>query len=87
MKHVYTVVALAAALTAPAWAQNLAIVNGKPVPLARVSALQQQVERSGRPVDEAMLAQLKEEIERQIAKGTAVPQLGGSFTTARATLP
>jgi peptidyl-prolyl cis-trans isomerase C len=62
MKHVYTVVALAAALTAPAWAQNLAIVNGKPVPLARVTALQQQVERSGRPVDEAMLAQLKEEI-------------------------
>ena len=35
----------------------------------------------------AVTAQLKEEIERQIAKGTAVPQLGGSFTTARATLP
>lgn len=30
---------------------------------------------------------VKQEIERQIAKGTAVPQLGGSFVTSRATLP
>lgn len=31
-------------------------------------------------------AHIKEEIERQIAKGTAVPQLGESFVTSRATL-
>ena len=35
---------------------------------------------------EATQALLKEEIERQIARGTAVPQLGGNFVTTRATL-
>jgi peptidyl-prolyl cis-trans isomerase C len=62
MKHVLTAVALATSLAAPAWAQNLAIVNGKPVPSARLNALATQVERSGRPVDDATKAQLKEEI-------------------------
>lgn len=32
---------------------------------------------------EATTAQIKDEIERQIAKGTAVPQLGGSFTVTQ----
>lgn len=36
---------------------------------------------------DATQALVKQEIERQIAKGTAVPQLGGSFITSRATLP
>lgn len=36
---------------------------------------------------DATQALVKQEIERQIAKGTAVPQLGGSFVTSRATLP
>jgi peptidyl-prolyl cis-trans isomerase C len=55
-----TVVALMA--TAPwAAAQNLAIVNGKAVPTARVDALAQQLVGAGRPVDDAMRAQLKEE--------------------------
>lgn len=50
-----------AALTASA--QNLAIVNGKPVPLERVQALKQQIEeRSGREVPAEMDAQIKEEI-------------------------
>lgn len=35
---------------------------------------------------DAIVAHVKDEIERQIAKGTAVPQLGGSFVTSRATL-
>jgi hypothetical protein len=35
---------------------------------------------------DATQAFLKAEIERQIAKGTAVPQLGGNFVTTRATL-
>jgi peptidyl-prolyl cis-trans isomerase C len=59
-------VAIAAALLAlqavPASAQNVAIVNGKAVPTARLEALAQQVARSGRPVTPDMQGQLKEEI-------------------------
>jgi len=59
-------VAIAAALLAlqavPASAQNVAIVNGKAVPTARLEALAQQVARSGRPVTPEMQGQLKEEI-------------------------
>ena len=59
--HALTAVAL---LTAAPWAlsQNVAIVNGKAVPLARVEALAQQVAASGRPVDDTVRAQLKEEV-------------------------
>ncbi|NIM41604.1 MAG: peptidylprolyl isomerase [Hydrogenophaga sp.] len=61
-----TLTALTAAVlmaTAPwAAAQNVAIVNGKPVPTARVDALVQQIEASGRPVDDTVRAQIKEEV-------------------------
>jgi peptidyl-prolyl cis-trans isomerase C len=53
---------LVAALSFSAMAQNLAVVNGKPVPSSRVEALKQQVERSGRPVTPEILAQIKEEL-------------------------
>ncbi|MGQ9723946.1 MAG: peptidylprolyl isomerase [Tepidimonas sp.] len=53
---------LAAGLAVPALAQNVAIVNGKPVPMARLKALEQQVARSGRPVDDALRQQLREEV-------------------------
>ena len=46
----------------PVAAQNLAIVNGKPVPKARAEALKQQVERSGRPITPEIEAQIKEEV-------------------------
>lgn len=49
-----------AALSASA--QNLAIVNGKAVPLERVTVLKQQIERSGRQVPPEMDAQIKEEV-------------------------
>lgn len=59
--HALTAVALVAA--APwALAQNVAIINGKAVPLSRVEALAQQVAASGRPVDDQVRAQLKEEV-------------------------
>jgi peptidyl-prolyl cis-trans isomerase C len=63
MKHTLTraVLAMALASAGAAHAQNLAIVNGKPVPSARLKALEQQVARSGRPVDDQVRAQLKEE--------------------------
>ena len=54
--------ALAGALALPAAAQNVAIVNGKAVPKARVDALAQQVARSGRPVTPEMQGQLKDEV-------------------------
>ncbi|WP_101047760.1 peptidylprolyl isomerase [Macromonas nakdongensis] len=62
MKHALTAVALAATFALPVSAQNLAIVNGKPVPSARVEALAQQLERAGRPVNAEVKAQLKEEV-------------------------
>jgi len=43
-------------------AQNVAIVNGKAVPKARVEALAQQLARSGRPVTPDIEAQIKEEV-------------------------
>jgi peptidyl-prolyl cis-trans isomerase C len=57
--------ALAAALIGialPALAQNVAIVNGKPVPKARVDALAVQLAKSGRPVSAEMQGQLKDEV-------------------------
>ena len=54
--------ALLGALAIPATAQNLAIVNGKPIPKARVDALAQQMARAGRPVTPEQQNQLKDEV-------------------------
>jgi len=53
---------LMGALVVPAQAQNLAIVNGKPVPLARVDALAQQFARSGRQITPEMMDELKKAV-------------------------
>jgi len=45
-----------------ALAQNIAIVNGKAVPKARLDSLSQQIERSGRPITPEMQGQLREEV-------------------------
>ena len=45
-----------------ALAQNIAIVNGKPVTKARLDALTAQVAKSGRPVTPEMQAQIKDEL-------------------------
>ena len=59
--------ALLSTLALTVSAQNVAIVNGKAVPTARVDALAQQVARSGRPITPEMQGQLKEEgIAREI---------------------
>jgi peptidyl-prolyl cis-trans isomerase C len=49
-------------IAVPAFAQNVAIVNGKPVPKARVEMLQQQLAKAGRPVTPELLGQLKDEV-------------------------
>ncbi|HZY16129.1 MAG TPA: peptidylprolyl isomerase [Ramlibacter sp.] len=54
--------AAAIGLAVPAMAQNLAIVNGKPVPKARVEILQQQLAKAGRPLSPEMQDQLKDEV-------------------------
>jgi len=50
----------------PALAQNVAVVNGKPIPKARLDMLQnqvkQQAERMGRPVPPEIEKQLREEL-------------------------
>jgi len=57
--------ALAAAtlcIALPVAAQNVAIVNGKPVSKARVDMLAAQLAKAGRPVPPEMQAQLKDEV-------------------------
>jgi peptidyl-prolyl cis-trans isomerase C len=57
-----TLSALILGLALPAFAQNVAIVNGKPVPSSRVDALAQQLAKAGRPVTSEMQGQLKDEV-------------------------
>ena len=54
--------ALLGSMALPVLAQNVAIVNGKPIPKERVEVLKQQVERSGRQITPEMEGQIKEEI-------------------------
>jgi peptidyl-prolyl cis-trans isomerase C len=54
--------ALLVGLALPVFAQNVAIVNGKPVPTARVDVLKAQLAKSGRPVGAEMDGQLKDEV-------------------------
>jgi peptidyl-prolyl cis-trans isomerase C len=61
-KQILSTLALAVLATSAAWAQNVAIVNGKPVPSSRVEALSQQVAAQGKPVTPEMTAQIKEEV-------------------------
>ena len=57
---------LTGALSLPAQAQNVAIVNGKPVPKARLDALEAQIKaqaaRTGQPIPPEVQGQLREEI-------------------------
>jgi len=62
-KHLLTALAAASLFAAaPGLAQNIAIVNGKPVPKARADMLAAQLAKSGRPVSPEMQAQLKDEV-------------------------
>ena len=55
-------VLLTAGTMGSAFAQNVAIVNGKAVPKARMDSLAQQVAKAGKPVTPEMQVQLKEEV-------------------------
>jgi peptidyl-prolyl cis-trans isomerase C len=58
----FALAALVVGLSPLVNAQNLAIVNGKAVPLARVEALSQQIARSGREVTPDIEKQIKDEV-------------------------
>ena len=58
----FALAALVASLSPLVNAQNVAIVNGKAVPLARAEALSQQVIRSGRQITPEMEKQIKDEV-------------------------
>ena len=61
--HLFSAVAVAAlSIAVPAFAQNVAIVNGKPVPKARVDMLASQLAKSGRPVTPEISGQIKDEV-------------------------
>jgi len=64
MKISLSALTVAVLIAASPWAaaQNVAIVNGKAVPTARIDALAKQIEASGRPVDDEVRAQIKEEV-------------------------
>ena len=55
-------VALAMSLPLAAFAQNIAIVNGKPVPKARVDTLITQAERSGQKVSPEIQQQARDQV-------------------------
>jgi peptidyl-prolyl cis-trans isomerase C len=59
-----SLLALSVALLSPlaVQAQNVAIVNGKPVPKARVDMLMQQATRGGQPKTPELEAQVKDEV-------------------------
>ena len=64
-KNLLSSIALATLMTglSPlAFAQNIAIVNGKAVPQARAEALSQQIVRSGRQITPEMEKQIKDEV-------------------------
>ncbi|MEP6825048.1 MAG: peptidyl-prolyl cis-trans isomerase [Ramlibacter sp.] len=62
-KLILTAAAVAAfGVALPAFAQNLAIVNGKPVPKSRADALTAQVAKSGRPMTPEVQNQIKDEV-------------------------
>jgi peptidyl-prolyl cis-trans isomerase C len=56
------VAAATLAIALPAAAQNVAIVNGKPVPKARVDMLASQLAKTGRILNAEMQGQLKDEV-------------------------
>lgn len=59
--------ALLAAIALPALAQNLAVVNGKPVPSARADVMVKQMAAQGQPDNEQLRTMVKEElINREI---------------------
>ncbi|MES2184252.1 MAG: peptidylprolyl isomerase [Pseudomonadota bacterium] len=65
MSGIAAAAALATLLALPALAQNIAIVNGKPIPKSRADLLIAQVVKSGRPSTPDLEKQVKDELIRR----------------------
>lgn len=95
-KQFFSALTVAAALAAApvAFAQNVAIVNGKAVPQSRVDTLVQQVTASGRQVTPEIQAQIKDEViareifmqEAQVRGLDATPDFKVQMELARQTI-
>ena len=95
-KHFFSALTVAALMAAApgAFAQNVAIVNGKAVPQSRVDALLQQISASGRQVTPEMQGQLKDEViareifmqEAQVRGLDATPDFKAQMELARQTI-
>jgi peptidyl-prolyl cis-trans isomerase C len=57
-----TVVALSLALASSAFAQNIAVVNGKPIPTSRMASLERQVKASGQEINDDIKNKIKDEL-------------------------
>jgi peptidyl-prolyl cis-trans isomerase C len=78
-KNLLSALAVSAAIAciaAPAFAQNVAIVNGKAVPKERMEALAQQFARAGQQITPEMQGQMKEELIAREIFGQAAQALG-----------
>ncbi len=60
MKH--TLIALSLFAAGTAMAQNVAVVNGKPIPLARMSMLERQVTEAGQKVTDEIKQKIRDEL-------------------------
>jgi len=80
--------ALIAAVTVPAFAQNVATVNGKPIPASRVDQVVKQVVASGRQPDSPQLRELikKDLIGREVLLQEADKQGFGTRPEVKAQL-
>jgi peptidyl-prolyl cis-trans isomerase C len=70
----------AASLSGAAWAQNLAIVNGKPVANARVAIMERQMAAAGQPVTDQVRAQIRDEVINREVLLQAATALGLNTT-------
>jgi len=75
-KPAQLLLALIAVIAAPAFAQNLAVVNGKPIPTSRVDAIVKQVVAQGQGEDSPQTRDMikKQLIEREVLMQEAIKQ-------------
>ena len=75
-KPAQLLLALIAVIAAPAFAQNLAVVNGKAIPTSRVDAIVKQVVAQGQGQDSPQLREMikKQLIEREVLMQEAIKQ-------------
>jgi peptidyl-prolyl cis-trans isomerase C len=90
LKLARTALALAAtvsltAVSLPALAQNVAVVNGTPVPVSRADAMVREMVRQGQPNSPQLQQQVREElVKREILAQEAVRQGLASNTDVKA---